>query len=426
MSDIIQVPNMFKNYVYPQKRTIPINTNIINTYHSEITISREQALEDFETFKYLINNAYSGRDYWEMRGVKFKECFAMVESLIRNQEYMPSKLLCEAFYQAFSGKIVDNHLWLRVFNDDEVYCFSAQKLAYFSGITVENREGRYIVVQSDCHGVQNGDIIECADVSLFPTLAPQGKKWFYVGIRDWTPVQTISIAVNGHETVVSLHKSRARDYSPEKSVFFKLNYCSEVPTVQSGTFYDPFHHVPRDCGAELGDKLKKEKHVVWVLAGNGGGSSDYALHFIEALNNYANNYTHVAHLQTHITDFSKVDLNNNYTEWRFSLDEPVDKTKSQFKGTLYTIMNSTTGSSAENAVGYAKSVKNNILIGENSAGVGLFGEVQSYILRHSMIRLGIPCKIFLNGVNEGEGYLPDYWVDSPDLIGAVTQWIRNQ
>ena len=60
-----------------------------------------------------------------------------------------------------------------------------------------------------------------------------------------------------------------------------------------------------------------------------------------------------------------------------------------------------------------------------SNGIGLFGEVQSYILRHSMIRLGIPCKIFLNGVKEGEGYTPDYWVDSPNLVGAVAQWIRN-
>ena len=133
----------------------------------------------------------------------------------------------------------------------------------------------------------------------------------------------------------------------------------------------------------------------------------------------------MAWLRTHITDFTPVQLDKPYTEWKFSLDNPVDYTQSKYNGTLYTLMNTRTGSSAENAVGYAKSVKNHLLIGENSGGVGLFGEVQGYILRHSLIRLGIPCKIFLNGVAEGEGYSPDYWVDSADLVNTVAKWIQN-
>ena len=404
---------------------MPYNSNVINTYYSEITISQNQALEDFETFKYLIDNAYSGRDYWTMQGVDFEECYNQVENVIRAHDCIPSKLIGETIYQAFRGKIVDNHLSLRFCNNDQMYCFSATKKAYFTGITVEKQKDKYIVVQSNCDGIHNGDIVECAEKFLFPTLSPIGKAWFYVGIRDWMPVKSISVGINGRESIATLHKSRAGDYIPAEKEFFKLITYSDIPTVFSGTFYDIHNHVPRDCGKDLAQHLKNEKCIMWVLAGNHGGSSDFAQHFIESLNGYANNATSVAYLKTHITDFSKVNLSNNYTNWHFCIDPPTDYTKSQFDGTLCTLINSTTGSSAENAIGYAKSVRNHLLIGENSGGIGLFGEVQSYILRHSMIRLGIPCKIFLNGVKEGEGYTPDYWVDSPNLVGAVAQWIRN-
>ena len=55
----------------------------------------------------------------------------------------------------------------------------------------------------------------------------------------------------------------------------------------SGTF-SAHRNVPRNCGAELGKSLRQEKNLLWVLAGNGGGSSDYPKHFIEELNGYAN------------------------------------------------------------------------------------------------------------------------------------------
>ena len=425
MADMIQIPEMYKNYIYPEKRNMPYNPNVINTYFSEITISQSQALEDFATFKYLIDNAYSGRDYWAMRGVDFPKLYAQIEGVIKAHDHLPATLFRDTIYQTFLGKIVDNHLSLRVYNDEHGYCFSATKQAYFTGIIVEEQKGKYVVVQSDHKGIHTGDIIECADDFLFPTLAPTGKNWFYVGARDWIPVERLSVGVNGRETIIPLHKSKAGEYVPTDE-FFKLTSCLDIPTVLSGTFYDIYDHVSRDCGVEYGHQLKNEKQVMWVLAGNGGGSSIFAERFVEALNGYANSSTHAAYLETHITNFSKVNLCSPYTNWQFYIDPPMDYSQSKFEGTLFTLMNHDTGSAAENAVGYAKSVKNHILIGENSGGIGLFGEVQGYLLRHSMIRLGIPCAIFLNGVAEGEGYNPDYWIDSADLVGEVARWIRGK
>ncbi|WP_442935447.1 S41 family peptidase [Niameybacter sp.] len=81
-------------------------------------------------------------------------------------------------------------------------------------------------------------------------------------------------------------------------------------------------------------------------------------------------------------------------EWVFNLEKEVNFLKGTFSGKIYTIINSKTGSSAENAVGYSKCIKNNVLIGENTCGMGLFGEVQAFALKNSFIVLGIPSKNF--------------------------------
>ena len=424
MADIIHIPELYQDFIRHEKRFMPQNDHVINLDHSQLTVSQQNALEDFETFKYLMDNAYAGRDYWAMHGVNFHACYAQIENQIKAQAYIHASKLRELFYQAFAGKIVDNHLGLGVITERKRSVFSAHKYAYFTGITVEKQDNQYIVVQSETDNALAGDRIECEESQLYPTLSPGEREWFYVGIRSWVPVENISIGLNGKAVTLPVHKSRAGDYVSAGEQHFKYTRCHDVPVVLSETF-DAFGDVPRECGAELGHQLQAEKELLWVLADNGGGSSDYAMHFIEALNGYANNATHVAWLRTHITDFTSVQLDKPYTEWKFSLDDPVDYTQSKYNGTLYTLMNTRTGSSAENAVGYAKSVKNHLLIGENSGGIGLFGEVQGYILRHSLIRLGIPCKIFLNGVAEGEGYTPDYWVDSADLVNTVAHWVKN-
>lgn len=425
MADIINIPEEYREYIRPEKRTIEKNDRVINTDFSDLTLSQKDALEDFETYKYLMDNVYSGRDYWSMHGVDFKAGYAQIENKLRHMDCISSAELARTIYETFSGKIIDNHLGIRAMvGPDSTYMgFHGNKYAYFSGITVEISDGRYIVVASENPAVNVGDTFECEDSNLFRTLAPHGRDFYYVGTRSWTPTDKMTVGVNGMSFELALHKSGAGDYETLKEEYFKLVDCEGYPVVHSGTF-SAQRNVPRNCGAELGKSLRQEKNLLWVLAGNGGGSSDYPKHFIEELNGYANNATHMAWLKTHITDFSTVNHDKPYTEWVFHLDDPVDYSKSQFDGNLYTIINSKTGSSAEIAIGYSKCVKNNVLIGENSGGMGLFGEQQGFILKNSMVFLGVPCKIFLSESKEGEGYTPDYWVDSPDLVHTVIKWLK--
>ena len=424
MTNLINVPEVYREYINPEKRTMPKNDKVVNLRYSDLMLSQKDAMEDFDTFKYLMDNVYSGRDYWSMHGVDFTECYAKIENKLKLIDYIPAVELAKIIHENFKGKIIDNHLSIIAAMGREYMGFNGNKYAYFSGVTVEKSNGRYIVAASENYDVKIGDTVECDDSKLYPTLSPHGKEYFYVGTRSWTPIDKITVGVNGEAIELPLHKSRAGEFVTLQNEYFKFMDCDGYPVVYSGTFAS-VQTIPRNCGAELGKSLRQEKNLLWVLAGNGGGSSEYPQHFIQELNGYANNATHVAWLKTHITDFSTVDYDKPYTEWAISLDPPVDYSQSQFDGNLYTIINSKTGSSAENAIGYAKCVKNNILIGENSCGVGLFGERQDFLLKNSLIVFGIPCKIFLSESKEGEGYTPDYWVDSADLIRTVTKWLHR-
>ena len=117
-------------------------------------------------------------------------------------------------------------------------------------------------------------------------------------------------------------------------------------------------------------------------------------------------------------------------EWvQLSESLPYDRQKGTYNGTLIMLVNSDTGSAGETAVLYGKSLRNFILIGENTMGCNTFGNVASYELTNSHIICRIPNVINLceepADCMEGEGFTPDYWVDSVDVEGDVLRWIEG-
>lgn len=83
-------------------------------------------------------------------------------------------------------------------------------------------------------------------------------------------------------------------------------------------------------------------------------------------------------------------------------------------------------SAGEDFLSYSKSLPDITIVGENSGGVGTFGEIRSYVLPNSKIRLNFPSKIFLSKyAEEGIGFLPDYWLDSSKPEEEVSNWLND-
>ena len=108
---------------------------------------------------------------------------------------------------------------------------------------------------------------------------------------------------------------------------------------------------------------------------------------------------------------------------------PYERERGSYKGTVYMLVNSETASAGETAVLYARSLRNLVLIGENTMGCNTFGNVAGYVLKNSHIVCRIPNVINLcenlDECGEGRGFVPDYWVDSHDVEGQVLKWLKG-
>ena len=103
-----------------------------------------------------------------------------------------------------------------------------------------------------------------------------------------------------------------------------------------------------------------------------------------------------------------------------------ESTHDAYRGKAIILVNRNTLSTSEIAVSMAKCLEASILIGENTGGMLAFGETLYYQLPHSRLRLILPHKIFLpNGLREGRGFLPDFWLDSHDPVEEIIRWLKN-
>ena len=99
-----------------------------------------------------------------------------------------------------------------------------------------------------------------------------------------------------------------------------------------------------------------------------------------------------------------------------------------YSGALVVLVDSRCASSCEAFVRYARQLPGAVVVGENTAGAGVFGETHSYPLP-SGLWMTAGSKHFhdpdpLRDVVEGRGHLPDLWLDSDNAAGLAESLAR--
>lgn len=387
------------------------------------TITREQAVEDLFVLRYLMENRYCGWDYYQKRGLSWDSSFQRLQDFLESEGEIYISDFCRAIHKAFDAGIVDNHL---------SFCspltgrlsYGKQFTAYFADFQVEQTENGYRVTESACPGVAIGDRIEAPDY-LFPTLSPNERKRYLVGVRSFTPVTELLLTVNDTPVRVPLHRCKAIHKTEDRDVclrhtakdgidILRANCCDYVGGLTEET----------DLIA-IGRQFRDKDHLILNYLSNEGGYNRITRELIRGLNGYVHASEHSIKLISPVTEEQDCDR-----QWiQLSEAEPYDYSKAAYDGTLILLVNSETASSGESAVLYARSCKNLLLIGENTMGCNTFGNVASYELPHSRIVCRIPNVINLcpdpNDCLEGRGFAPDYWVDSEDVEGEVLKWLSG-
>ncbi len=410
-------------------------------------ITRYQFFEDIKVIKYIFNNGYSGKDYWSKNGIDFDLMYKKLDELGNTKKSKISVREIECILAESLKNIIDGHL--TIFGES-TYRFFKHKDVYFADILIEKRDNNYFVIYSKQQEIKEGMRFDDSQDLLFKTLSPKGKEHFLIGILSYEKISNFNIKFDSKEYVLKLHPNKFNEANFNNDKVFYLEEKENIPIIHVTNF-----GVRNDKEllkyVEYGKELKNSFCFILNLYNNKGGSSNYPMQFFININNFAaweNIYAELitpATLQAQIHRFKYLkDPRPDVPKWVNSLNKTIDDQKKNpkyywnirnlytdnetgtFNGTAIILINRNVASSGEAAISYSKCLKNSILIGENSAGIGTFGEVYFYILPNSKIRFQLPGKLFLmKDFYEGIGFIPDYWLDSNTPINEIINWIKN-
>jgi hypothetical protein len=415
-----------------------------------VSITGKQALEDLQMFEYLFTTSYSGYDYWQYKGVDFKSVFADIYNFVSAKDTVYSYEFEQQLSKIFK-QIHDGHINFTGLGYNHAY---RHKSVYYCDIVVEKTsEGKYKVIDSQSDRVAIGDWFtqENAETYLFKTLSPTGKNHYLVGVFSFDNTTSRELSFNGKRMKIPFHGSRliyANFNDPEP---FYIERKNDIPIVRVTGFGDALYPQMQKFMSSAND-LKDENTIIVNLFYNGGGSSVFPQGFIKNLNGPVQWKTHWATLRSPaITGYyAQFDLsvmpdispsyrnlisshqkihhyyrNTPVKSWEFASTEKQN-TSGKYDGRLILLTNRRVLSAGEGMVGISRSVKNSILVGENTGGSAQFSSTCGYYLPQSKFIVNLPRQfILIPGLEECIGYLPDYWLDTMKPVKEVLNWLDN-
>jgi len=406
------------------------------------TLTAEQAREDVAMLKYLFETAYSGYDHWKRKGIDFDGLFAELDR-VADQPPVSVKAI-EKVVATYLQNIQDGHLSMRGHSRQR---FFRHRDAYFTDLLVERSGDGLRVVDSGLSDFKTGDSLKVPQGNLFPTLSPKGCQHFLIGTlsRRFRNGMLINSATAG-QVRVPLHPCRLMNADFGDESVFRLESVDRIAVIRACSFSTRFHKELL-IYQESAKKLHDQKDIILNIWGNGGGSSNYSYAWVEELNDFVGHRVSSGRLYSPaiIEGWANEDIEKSPSiaemvlqfrkdlpefqqnpRWLWKLNPAtINRSRGSFAGRVIVLVNRKVASSGELTTSYAQSFPNHLIVGENTAGIGAFGEVRTYILPNSKIFLGMPSKLFLEkDIKEGSGYMPSYWLDTSHPIEELAKWIR--
>lgn len=447
-----QIPEIYKRYI--TKAVTPLSYKQLPqetwTAREDVpdSLTSSEILEDIEILEYLWTTSYSGYEYWSAEGVDFDIYIDRLKDWADSSSRFKTQSF-EARAVSILDKIYDGHI---SFVGEGYYAAYRHRAAYFTDILVEkSTTGDYLVIDSKCDKVEVGTVFTHEDKTdhLFKTLAPPGKQHFLIGLFTYDPPSSIQLSFENEVVDIPLRKSRLLLAKFDDTNPYYIDSINGSPLVRVTSFGDVLYPQMQDF-MRSGTELNKEERVIINLFNNGGGSSIYPQTFLKNLNGSVQWDVHWAELTSPAIAeyYARYELDESTTpgtrrlvsrytakfeklksfpakSWTFYRDEKKD-IEGSFKGQLILMTNRRVLSAGENLVGASASVRNRIVIGENTGGVAQFSSACAYTLPNSRMILNLPRQlIFIPGLEECVGFLPDYWLDTHKPLEEVINWLDS-
>jgi len=413
-------------------------------------ITIQEAKEDVEYLFYLLSRGYSGYGYFKTEG-DFDQAKNNIRGELETRSTLSSRDFSELIYKHLNF-IHDGHFRVG-------YNMYYQHKDFWYDKTFEiwkTGEGYYFISDNKKWKILeiNGKTPESYG---FPSLNSKGKPIYRLGVLSQSDPEPLILKAkddnnNGKTFEIPLYHSTSRSTGT-----FEESNISGVPIISVRTFSNSYID-QLEMFLQTAEKYRGESYLILDIRDNGGGSSEWGRRWIEkftgydpkwyftttaffskttimghinslkqSLENYPNNEIYKQHLESHekqLDDFEK----NNYTPYWSELCFPTNIQMIPNTTKLIVLIDGRIYSAGEKFIGYLRQVENVIFVGENSGGIGVFGENTLHQLPNSKFSVYLPSKLFfpadLKNVEE-EGLSPDLWVPADDALSYVLEAIEK-
>lgn len=445
---------------------------------SSTQVTRDDALADFDVVARILERGYAGFDVLERRGQDWSAVFLAARlELQGGPERWASERWVDWLAQTFEST-GDEYLsfWSVGARRDNHHASAAPaKRGYAPDLRlIASREG-WTVIDPASHGLSGGavligcEVAEGHSVTLQPTLvgSPPRAVWMPVVFDDESPTEIECAFHSGERAIfqqkMSVHPlrtasvgrigERTGDRRGELAFVRRDDSPAWLELRGSGGRHDG----SLEEFVATARELRGEQVVVLDLRGNVGGDDAFVRRWFRDFTAGDLGSVETDALQSEVTLQGAI----NSAECRLQAqDDPASvaaerhelarlrselgrarepfrsvyesdakeqgSAPREFAGRLIVITDSRCASSCETAVALARKLPGALIVGENTAGAGEFGQAERYRLPNTGVWMQAPTKWFRGELVPlgGRGFKPDFWLDSPDPDVTVTRLTR--
>lgn len=399
----------------PQSEPLaPLALDALLTEHPAQTVDRAQAEEDVTMLFQALRESYGAYEYFGGETAFGQAEREVLAYLSRHERFQPQEL-ARRLTQALAPIVQDGHFsvmgdtkTLRPIQDSWGFMYYVPDL-YFDDTT----------------GVD--------PAYVKPTIGPEGRlTWCFAAVsRDGGDLPA-SAVVGG--SALELTWRRAETLSHSDRVPYRRTAAGGIPVLECRTLSDwpDEANVPAlERFAASGGEWQKEAVFLLDLRGNSGGNSSYANAWMEGLLGAvpqprilsAQRYSPLLH-RAGETGFFPAFFPVDAEGWDWTQEEQVQLDSGR---RILVLTDKNTASSAESFLTCLREAGGVTVIGGNTAGMHLCGNLLTCTMPNSGVRVQFGTKLNFYGDlddHDGTGYLPDLWVEPADALDAAVRLCR--
>ena len=425
----------FEAYLVNDPATVDLLTDaeikaLITEHPTRQSVSQADALADVDLLFRTLHNAYGA--YYYFGTDKFDAAEAEVKAWVQTQKTVNVAQLGQKINTALQF-VQDAHFSIRP-GEENV----KQQKAWYSYIGTEqsffkDSSGYYRMIDGEKWYV---DSLSNDRSKMAPVLHPNGSLGYAptllqlgtAGNSDAMTLKNAAGTVRTDKIVWKANESLFNDDTLDRNSAY-YHYLEEngILYLSIRSFDNRrFANTILPEYAATGSKAKNCKLVIYDLRSNGGGDDDYA-------RTWTKNFTGAKSVEPKVASGNRGSKLGNAAGFNWMTVGKFDGGINQGNWLpndipVIVLMDSFCGSSGESALTFAKMMDNVIVIGSNSAGYQLCGNVYDYSLPRTGITACFGISISLYGSMDNvdyKGYEPDLWCDPKTSLQAVLSMVER-